>query len=62
MRKLTTAILVVVIALGIVLGVVDRVSAHYAEQRIAQQVTTQLASHDITSAPPESACGRRPGD
>jgi LmeA-like phospholipid-binding len=52
-RRLATATLVILIALGIVLGVVDRVSAHYAEQQIAQQVTTQLAAREITSAPPE---------
>ncbi len=53
MSRLTTSILVILIALGIVLGVLDRVSAHYAEQRIAQQITTQLAAHDITSQPPD---------
>jgi hypothetical protein len=45
--------LVILLALGIVAGVADRVAAHYAEGRIAEQVTAQLAAHDITSAPPE---------
>jgi LmeA-like phospholipid-binding len=52
-RRLLPTTLVILVALAIVLGVVDRVGAHYAEQRIAQQVTTQLAARDITSAPPE---------
>lgn len=53
MRRLSTVLLVVLIALGIVLGVVDRVAAHYAEQEIAKHVSTQLASRQITSAPPQ---------
>jgi LmeA-like phospholipid-binding len=52
-RRLAPALLVILIALGIVLGVLDRVGAHYAEQQIAKQITTQLAARDITSAPPE---------
>jgi hypothetical protein len=52
-RRLTTFALVILLALGITVGVADRVAAHYAEGRIAEQVTAQLAAHSITSAPPE---------
>ena len=42
-----------VIVLGIILGVADRVGVHYAEQQVAKNVATELASRNITSAPPE---------
>lgn len=53
MRKLLTTTSIIVLTLGILLGVADRVGAHLAEQEIAKGVATQLASRNITSAPPE---------
>jgi hypothetical protein len=53
MRKLLAWLGVLAIVGGIVLGVLDRVGVHYAEQQVAKNVATELASRNITSAPPE---------
>ncbi|GIH11331.1 hypothetical protein Rhe02_93980 [Rhizocola hellebori] len=53
MRRLLAWLGVIVIVLGIILGVLDRVGVHYAEQQVAKNVSTELASRNITSAPPE---------
>lgn len=44
---------VVVLVLAVLLGVADRVSAHYAESAIRDRVAAKLAAEDIESAPPE---------
>jgi hypothetical protein len=53
MRKLLAWLGVLIIVLGIILGVLDRVGVHYAEQQIAKNIAAELASRNITSAPPE---------
>ena len=53
MRRLLAWLAVLVIVLGIILGVIDRVGVQYAEQQVAKNVATELASRNITSAPPE---------
>lgn len=44
---------VVVLVLSVLLGVADRVGAHYAETAVGERVAARLAARDITSAPPE---------
>lgn len=53
MRRSFNITLVVLLVLLVLVGVADRVGAHYAETLIAQRVSQQLASRQIQSAPPE---------
>lgn len=53
MRKLLITLTVLVVVFGGILLIADRVGADFAEDRIAEQVSTNLASRNITSAPPE---------
>jgi len=53
MSKAAKITAVVVLVLGVLLGVTDRVAAHYAEQEVGKQVAAGLAARQVTSAPPE---------
>lgn len=53
MRRLLNISAVVVLILAVLLGVADRVGAHYAEVEIGERVAAKLASKEISSAPPE---------
>jgi hypothetical protein len=54
MRKLLTVLSVLVVLLGVVLVVADRVGVRYAQDEISKRVATQLTSRKLTtSAPPE---------
>jgi hypothetical protein len=52
-RRSLTVTLVVLAFLLVLVGVADRVGAHYAETLIAQRVSEQLTKRQIQSAPPE---------
>ncbi|WP_020520656.1 LmeA family phospholipid-binding protein [Catelliglobosispora koreensis] len=53
MRKLLVTVGVLVIVVGVALGIGDRLAASYAEEQIAKQVSANLASRNITAAPPD---------
>ncbi|MEU8077260.1 DUF2993 domain-containing protein [Catellatospora citrea] len=53
MRKLLTVTAVVLVALGMLVVVADRVGAHYAEREIAARVSARMQEQGITSTPPE---------
>lgn len=53
MRRSATITLVVLLVLLVLVGVADRVGAHYAETLIADRVAQQLTKRQIESAPPE---------
>lgn len=53
MRRSVSITLVVLAVLLVLVGVADRVGAHYAETLIAERVAQQLASRQIEAAPPE---------
>lgn len=53
MRKALGWVAVLVIVLGMVLGVLDRVGVHYAEQQVAKNISAELTSRNMSSAPPE---------
>lgn len=53
MRKALGWVAVLVIVIGIILGVLDRVGVHYAEQQVAKNISAELTSRNMRSAPPE---------
>lgn len=53
MKKTLIITGVVVVVLAVLVGVADRVGAHYAEKTVAEKVSAQLAQRQIGSAPPE---------
>lgn len=53
MKRSVNVSLVVLLIVVVLLGVADRVSAHYAETLIAERVSAQLAKRGIQSSPPE---------
>jgi len=52
-RRSFNITLVVLLVLLVLVGVADRVGAHYAETLIAERVSQQLTKRQIQSAPPE---------
>lgn len=53
MRKFLTITAVLLVVLGILLAVADRVGVHYAEREIGERVAARMQSQGITSTPPE---------
>jgi hypothetical protein len=53
-------ILIVLVVLVALLVVVDRVGAWAAQRTVADQVSTELANHQVDSAPPEVTINRFP--
>ena len=53
MRRSVNITLVILLVLLVLVGVADRVGAHYAETLIAERVSQQLAKRQIQSSPPE---------
>lgn len=53
MRKFLTVTAVLLVVLGILLAVADRVGAHYAEREIATRVAARMQEQGITSTTPE---------
>ncbi|MEV4417322.1 DUF2993 domain-containing protein [Catellatospora sp. NPDC049609] len=53
MKKFLSITIALLVVLGILLAVADRVGVHYAEREIGDRVATRLQSQGITSTPPE---------
>ncbi|WP_155375527.1 LmeA family phospholipid-binding protein [Catellatospora vulcania] len=53
MRKFLTITAVVLVVLGVLVVVGDRVGAHYAEREIAARVSARMQDQGVTSTPPE---------
>jgi hypothetical protein len=53
-------VLVVLVVLGGLLLVADRVGAYVAQRTVAEQVTTELASYQVESDPPDVSIGGFP--
>lgn len=53
MRRSVNVTLVILLVLLVLVGVADRVGAHYAETLIAERISQQLAKRQIQSSPPE---------
>lgn len=53
MRRSVNITLIVLLVLLVLVGVADRVGAHYAETLIAERVAQQLTKRQIEAAPPE---------
>lgn len=59
-RRLLITLIVLLVVLGGLLAVADRVAADVAEGAIADQVTQEMAKQEVRSAPPEVGVGGFP--
>lgn len=59
-RRLLIIAIVLLVVLGGLLAVADRVAADVAEKAIAEQVTREMAKQEVRSAPPEVSVGGFP--
>ncbi|GAA1896880.1 LmeA family phospholipid-binding protein [Asanoa iriomotensis] len=59
-RRVLITLLVLLVVLGGVLVAGDRVAANFAEKKIAEQVSQQVAAQKVQSGPPEVSVGGFP--